>query len=425
METKASFLPLSSGEGFLGPVAGYFFANGVEGLGYYRDRRLEADRDHICAALVEELLVAGTLARVHAQAPLRAEAELERLLQRAVTIAEHAARVRAPLLGGGGDAGGLTPRGGGGAGLPPSLEASLEAEFARIVELPGGVTYLTKGSGVAVVASGRGCSEEVARRALRSVLEKAVPPPKKKEPPSEQAEGREEAGGRRQEKASSSSSSSLEVCEPCSRLRGRRRCAGCRRLGPLARRVRVVPCSAAAPLFEAWLATVEEGSEGGLGNRSAPAALRLLFILQQAAQRRALREWAAFALVYCRALRTLSRDLSAARMRGSFDSWLKWVRGRRDARAKLDAEAGGRLVPSWENKAAPLDGRPRWRGAAGGAKAVEALVSARVKGAKKQKGSRGGGGARGGGVGAPGSREWFQELGKEQAFARKAFGYIQ
>ena len=423
METQASFLPLGSGEGFLGPVAGYFFANGVEGLGYYRDHRLEADRDYICAALVEELLVAGTLARVRAQAPLRAAAELERLLQRAVTIAEHAARVRAPPPAGGGAAGGLTPRGAGGAALPPSLSASLEAEFARILELPGGVTYLTKGSGVAVVASGRGCSEEVARHALRSALEKAVPSPKSKEPPSEQPQGREEAGGRQQEKASSSSS--LEVCEPCSRLRGRRRCAGCRRLGPLAGRVRVVPCSAAAPLFEAWLANIEEGSEGGLGNRSAPAALRLLFLLQQAAQRRAFREWASFALVYCRALRSLSRDLSAARMRGNFDSWLKWVRGRRDARAKLAAEAGGRLVPSWEIKAAPLGGRPRWRGAAGGAKAVEALVSARVKGAKKQKGSCGGAGGRRGGVGAPGSREWFQELGKEQAFARKAFGYIQ
>ena len=423
MDSRAPFLPLGCGEGFLGPVAGYVFANGGYGLGYYRDRRLEADRDHICAALVEEFL-AGASARVRAQAQLRAAAELDRLLQRAVTISEHAARPSPPPEEEG-EAGGADPRGGGGAALPASLSASLEAEFARILGLPGGVAYLTKGSGVAVVASGRGCSEEVARRALRSALEKVVPPLEGERPPSTEAGGAEELGGRQREKDSSASpSSSAEVCESCSRLRGRRRCAGCRRLGPLANRARVVPCSAATPLFEAWLATVEEGSEGGLGNRSAPAALRPLFLLQQAALRRALREWAAFVLVYCRALRSLSRGLSAARTRGSFDSWLKWARGRRVARARLAAEAGGRVVPSWEAQAAPLDGRPRWRGAAGSAKAVEALVSARVKGAKGPKGSRGAGGG-GGGVGAPGSREWFHELGKEQAFARKAFGYIQ
>jgi len=41
-----------------------------------------------------------------------------------------------------------------------------------------------------------------------------------------------------------------------------------------------------------------------------------------------------------------------------------------------------------------------------------------VRSSKKQQ-------LRQGAVGVPGSREWFQELGKEQAFARKAFGYIQ
>ena len=78
------------------------------------------------------------------------------------------------------------------------------------------------------------------------------------------------------------------------------------------------------------------------------------------------------------------------------------------------------MPPAASGRATPLEGRPQWHGATGGTKEVEALVSARVKGARggnKQ--------AAQGSVEAPGSREWFQELGKEQAFAQKDFGYIQ
>ena len=422
-------------------MAGYYFATGAEGLGYYRDSHLEAERDHICAALFEELLLSGSMERVRRRAPEQAAVELRRLIQRAVTIAEHAAGPNTGAV----TAGGPTVPAASGA----EARQELQAEFVRILELPGGVAYLTRGSGVAVMASGRGVSEDEARRALRAVLERAMPPPPdpsksddasgggeaKAEAQGEGGGGTGHGGGREASNSLSSSSAGNGVCEACSRLRGRRRCAGCRRAGPLLARARVVPDSAASPLFESWLSTVEEGSEGGLGNRAAPAALKLLYVLQQAARRRAFREWATFALVYCRALRALSRGLGAALARGNFERWRRWARKRKIARAKLAAEVaeGGRFVPSWEapaaarpapgegaGQAAPLEGRPRWRGAIGGAKAVEGLVEARMKGVRGSKKQ-----VRQGAVGVPGSREWFRELGKEQAFARKAFGYIQ
>lgn len=442
LDRRDNFLPCL--EGFLGPVAGYYFATGSEGLGYYRDSQLEAERDHICSALFEELLLSGSIERVRRRAPEQAAVELNRLIQRAVTIADHAAGPKAGAVAAGGAP--VVPAASG-----AESRQELEAEFMRILELPGGVAYLTRGSGVAAMASGRGVSEDEARRALRAVLERAMPPPPdplkpsdgsrrgevKTEAQDERGSGTGRGGGREAPNALPSSSAGNSVCEACSRLRGRRRCAGCRRAGPLLAKVRVVPNSAASPLFESWLSTVEEGSEGGLGNRAAPAALKLLYVLQQAARRRAFQEWARFALVYCRALRALGRGLGAALVRGNFERWRRWARKRIIARAKLAAEVaeeGGRFVPSWETpevgrpaqgegagQATPLEGRPRWRGAIGGTKAVEGLVEARMKGVRGSKKQQ----LRQGAVGVPGSREWFRELGKEQAFARKAFGYIQ